>query len=711
MQLLRNSKLMRNMAALTASAFFLFNVDALHAKPKESKDPESATRSLSRLVLSGQFRQALETLESVSGKKAKGLWKQRLQFMGAYLNLKAKNYAEAARLFQEIRKDYPLIQDYLDFYLAIALRESGKAQEAIKIFSDLSARVLPPRLYQGVSRELSLAYCKAGDRGTAIDRLNALIQNESSPAKTYRLRFDRAQCLLDLGDKSEAFPLLKSLYLNYPEGDLNDEILSALQKAEPAFRLSAVDHLERADALTRKNRPDLAVLDLEAASSMQGGASFALKEKLGEAYFKARRYREAASLLAAETSTDKRMDLAKAYARSDQFEEAIAVYRELESKPGTNQSDIAFKIAFLKMDQGKLEEANTLFEELLQRYPQHPKRDAVEWYLAWNHYQLGQYEDAAERFSRIQDKAASSKNGARSLYWQARSLDKQGKASAAKALYASIADGDVSSYYGFLAQKRLEAWGPPDLPPKKGAAQSVPHLDLPSPFSMSRLEGEGGKTAVLRLRELLMVGLWEDFLSELDFVAAREGVAEEFQQIQSAMNGGGSAPAVEDGEGRWGAKYPPAYATLVSLFSQIRQFPMALAWAIMREESHFRPQVVSAAQAIGLMQIIPPTGCEIAESLGRTGFSPEDLYRPVVNIEYGIQYLTMNLKRFNGNLVETIASYNAGPDAVARWHKARPQREWDEFVEEIPYAETQEYVRKVLKSYYLYSLLYAPPKS
>ena len=199
-------------------------------------------------------------------------------------------------------------------------------------------------------------------------------------------------------------------------------------------------------------------------------------------------------------------------------------------------------------------------------------------------------------------------------------------------------------------------------------------------------------------------------MAELDFVGNREGVGEEFRQIQfAASNGGNSAEAIEDGEGQWNAKYPPAYATLVSLFSQIRAFPMPLAWAIMREESHFRADVVSAAQAIGLMQIIPPTGYEIARDLGRSGFTPEDLYRPVVNIEYGIQYLTMNKKRFGGNLIHTIASYNAGPNAVERWAKARPKREWDEFVEEIPYAETQEYVRKVLRSYYLYSLLYNPP--
>ena len=195
------------------------------------------------------------------------------------------------------------------------------------------------------------------------------------------------------------------------------------------------------------------------------------------------------------------------------------------------------------------------------------------------------------------------------------------------------------------------------------------------------------------LQELLLMGLWEDFL--------------ELGDLRAVAAGGGSNFTAEE-NGAWNRKYPAAYATLVSLFSQSNGLPQALGWAIMREESRFRPEVVSAANAIGLMQIIPPTGFEIARALGREGFDPQDLYRPVVNIEYGIRYLAMNLARFSGDLIRTIASYNAGPEAVERWTKARPNREWDEFVEEIPYAETQEYVRKVLRSFYLYRVIYGP---
>jgi soluble lytic murein transglycosylase len=200
------------------------------------------------------------------------------------------------------------------------------------------------------------------------------------------------------------------------------------------------------------------------------------------------------------------------------------------------------------------------------------------------------------------------------------------------------------------------------------------------------------------------VGLWDDFFAELDRATTGEGLSALADLKQKLQYGEG--PANFDANGSLEQSYPPAYPTLVSLFSETRNLPSALAWAIMREESHFRPSVVSPANAIGLMQIIPPTGYEIAQNLGRNQFTQEDLYRPAVNIEFGVQYLAMNLNRFNGNFVGTIASYNAGPEAVERWTKARPNREWDEFVEEIPYDETNNYVKKVLKSYYLYSLLY-----
>jgi soluble lytic murein transglycosylase len=289
-------------------------------------------------------------------------------------------------------------------------------------------------------------------------------------------------------------------------------------------------------------------------------------------------------------------------------------------------------------------------------------------------------------------------------YWRARILEKQGRESEARTRYQAIAQEDPFSYYGFLSLKRLDGTWDADEPPKNSWAGTMPRRHLPNSFSMGQLEKKGKRQA-MRVRELLWLGLWEDFLGELAQLTREEEAPYELQNLQRRIQD--SAPEVETGGGNgFEEGYPPAYPTLVSLFSKTRGFPPALTWAIMREESRFRPSVTSPAQAIGLMQIIPPTGAEIARDLGRRGFVPEQLFQPVTNIEFGVHYLNKNRARFGGDLPRTIASYNAGPDAVERWVRARPGREWDEFIEEIPYKETNLYVKKVLKSYYIYKLMY-----
>ena len=644
-------------------------------------------RQVTHLVLSGEFKGALELLEKNSPKKAQGAWRLRLQFLSAYLQYRAKNYGEAAKLFSELKDDYLLLQNYVDFYGAASLREAGKAEAAVALLQKLLARPLPAPLQRRAGRELALAYCKSGKRNEAVKRMEELIQSESSETRKYRLRFDQAQCFLELGEKREAFLRWRNLYLSDPAGELSSEIQTALHGAPVEFRLSGADHQARAARLMELGRPELAVLDLKEAVRMTGAAP-TLEQKLAEAHFKARQYREAAALL--EKRRDNLPDLAKAYARSDQFDKAIATYRELRGQPGADLSEIDYKIAFLKMDQGQLAEADRLFSDLLERQARHPKRELIAWYLAWDAYRSGRYADAEARFSGLQAAGSGEKTGKRAAYWRARTLEKLGKLQAARSLWESLAATEKFSYYGFLSLKRLEKNSESGRPPEQAWVRELPRLQAPV-FALQSLESKATQEGLLQ--ELLLMGLWEDFL--------------ELGDLRAVAAGGGSNFTAEE-NGAWNRKYPAAYATLVSLFSQSNGLPQALGWAIMREESRFRPEVVSAANAIGLMQIIPPTGFEIARALGREGFDPQDLYRPVVNIEYGIRYLAMNLARFSGDLIRTIASYNAGPEAVERWTKARPNREWDEFVEEIPYAETQEYVRKVLRSFYLYRVIYGP---
>ncbi len=690
----------------------------------EAKSPASTSAQLPSLsqmqeagffLWSGQWDLALAALKNVNleeKKSLKDLATNRQRFVAGYLKYKNGQFAEAVPLFEAVARDSLALKDYARYYQSLSLREAGEAKAAIQILERLSQENVPPVLRKKLKKDLALAYCKAGDRGTGVESLNELIQTEHSEIVAYHLRYDRIRCLMMIEAKEEAAASLKTLFLHYPEGDLREQILSALKALGKVEMLSPGDYEQRGDQLVANDRPQLAALDYEAALAAWGeSGSLVLRKKLAEAYFKSRQYPLAAQAyeelqrrspggLDSETETR----LAQAYSRSDQFDKAIHVYDTmLSSHESGERPDLEYKIAFLTMDKGELDSANRQFAHLLDAYPQHPQREQMRWLMAWNHYQLQQWDQALYQFALLQQSFPSGRYAQRVPYWRARILEKQGKSDLAHQAYQNIVSGDPLGYYGFLSLKRLEKnWEAQQAPHSHFAAQ-LPKGSIPAPLSPEKLE-PGKNQNLLRAKELLMVGLWEDFLGELEQLTSQETLHGDFARLQRELLN----PAQMNGSKGGGVlgSHPPAYSTLVALFSQIRNFPPALTWAIMREESRFRPDVVSPAQAMGLMQIIPPTGQEIANDLGRQGFVPEQLYQPVTNIEFGVHYLNKNRQRFDGALPQTIASYNAGPEAVERWLKSRPNRDWDEFIEEIPYKETNNYVKKVLVSYYIYSLVY-----
>ena len=132
-----------------------------------------------------------------------------------------------------------------------------------------------------------------------------------------------------------------------------------------------------------------------------------------------------------------------------------------------------------------------------------------------------------------------------------------------------------------------------------------------------------------------------------------------------------------------------------------------LSLAVMREESHFSEESISAANACGLMQIIPSTGEWLAGKVfGPASFDRTLLFRPSINIELGSYYLRYLLDRFDGNVLLALAAYNWGEGNLKRWLADSPPGDLDVLIESIPADETRRYVKKVLKSYALYHSLY-----
>jgi soluble lytic murein transglycosylase len=148
----------------------------------------------------------------------------------------------------------------------------------------------------------------------------------------------------------------------------------------------------------------------------------------------------------------------------------------------------------------------------------------------------------------------------------------------------------------------------------------------------------------------------------------------------------------------------------VNYYAQIRNLDPALVCALILEESRFQQQALSVAGARGLMQILPPTGLKIARQLGLPSFEEKLLFEPEFNLRLGTWYLAQLLQEFSGKLPLALAAYNAGPHVVKEWVSRLKNFREDEFIENIPYSETRNYVIRVLNSFQAYRFLYRTAK-
>lgn len=167
----------------------------------------------------------------------------------------------------------------------------------------------------------------------------------------------------------------------------------------------------------------------------------------------------------------------------------------------------------------------------------------------------------------------------------------------------------------------------------------------------------------------------------------------------------------------WGTKevalkiiYPRKYEEHVELYAKENDLDPLLVYAIIKAESNFKPDVVSSSKAIGLMQLLESTAKEKAEKEEIPFENATDLYEPQKNIQLGCAYFAELLKNYDGNLALAIAAYNAGIGKVNTWIREGTIQKDGSDIENIPYKETNTYVRKIIRDYDIYQKIYQKEK-
>lgn len=152
--------------------------------------------------------------------------------------------------------------------------------------------------------------------------------------------------------------------------------------------------------------------------------------------------------------------------------------------------------------------------------------------------------------------------------------------------------------------------------------------------------------------------------------------------------------------------YPIKYSEYVYKYAEEYEVDPLLVFAIIKAESNFNPNVVSSSEAIGLMQLMDATAEELAKKLDITFSKKSSLYNPELNIRLGTKYFSDLLKEYNSNKLLALTAYNAGKGNVKKWIEQGTIKEDGSDIENIPYKETNNYVRKIIRDYKIYQELY-----
>ena len=151
--------------------------------------------------------------------------------------------------------------------------------------------------------------------------------------------------------------------------------------------------------------------------------------------------------------------------------------------------------------------------------------------------------------------------------------------------------------------------------------------------------------------------------------------------------------------------YPIYYKDTINKYAKSYNLDAYILLSIIKEESHFDTNIKSYVGASGLMQLMPDTASFIATSYNLP-YNSKNLTEVDTNIMLGSAYLDYALNLLSKKYLYAIAGYNGGHNAVKNWYSTLNYEDMDEFVEEIPYAETQNYIYKVFKSYWNYLNIY-----
>jgi len=636
----------------------------------------------------------------------------------AQARLAAGDAAGAAERFGAVAASTPEVADHAAELRIEALVAGEETEAALTAAAEFRARFTDVWLLSRVAAHEGSAHVARGDEAAAREAFErALAGRSEGDAERPRLLAEIAASYERSGEPGEAAARWQTLYTRYAtsaQASRAEAALAKLAETDPSlvYRTPAALR-ERCVRLSEALRNEEAIRECDAALARAPRDESLLRQR-AELRFRTRRYAEAVDAFAALAPGDAnaRFWHARSLARSGRIEASLKAFEALAAGPDRELAARARFLAGTLHEDDDLAAAEASYRRVAETAPLASQRSAARWRLAWLAWRRGDAAAAAAALERFLADERDPAERQRGRYWLGRTLERLGREEG-RAQLAALAREEPLGYYGWRAATRLGDGAAPAPTPAPGdgsprdvgTAPALPAA-LVRRFEILLEAGLDGRAA----REIRPLASGPADRSTRLALAQLLLEAGQFHRAQRLVLDAHAKELVRvpppGGEALWWLAWPTAFDRAVEEAARASGVEPALVFAIMREESGYQPDALSVVGARGLTQIMPDTGRRLAADLGAASFDVAELFVPERNVELGAFYLSRLLQRFDGRFSAAIASYNAGPEAVARWLAASGSAEDDEWVEGIPYDQTRAYVKRVLRSLHVYRTLY-----
>jgi len=406
---------------------------------------------------------------------------------------------------------------------------------------------------------------------------------------------------------------------------------------------------------------------------------------------------------------------ARSYNRSGKSEQGKYYFKKaINNHPKTKYGrNATFELALEYLREGDFATADKYFNLS-------GRRSSSKWYSAWNSLLNRDLNKALSKFNNISKQYPTRHLGKKASYWKARTLWSLKKKEEAKVIFQNIRDKSPHGYYGLMAHKWLnninESNSVEDQPEDTIAYRKIqepeilsevypPVNELDKKITLIEL-GYKTEANILMQNDFYQYAKNDNYIPAFTYLFSKVNnyrtpykAVLKYHKEKLPLTTTQKSILIQ-------AFYPQAFRSQVEKNARKHDIDMAFIWSIMRAESGFRPQVVSPAGAIGLMQIMPKTGKRLADLTKLIDFDTTYLSQPTTNIKLGTYYLRQLLDLFDGNYILATAAYNAGEERVLNWINQGPDLYIDQFIENIPFRETRNYVKKVMVNFFHYRKIY-----